>query len=129
MTGIIRSNRSKHCNFKTNQILPEMKINLKCLKFRAKKHLKEFVTEKVTKVERFDDKIISAEVTLWIQDGKHIDNKACDIRLIVPGNDLIVKRSAETFQEAILKAVETIQTTLLRKKEKSAHSEKSATMG
>lgn len=98
-----------------------MKINLQSLKFTAKQHLIDFVTEKVGKLERFDDKIISAEVTLYAQDGKHVDNKACDIRLVIPGNDLIVKRTAPTFQESILNAVETLQTMLARKKEQATH--------
>ncbi|MBN9350462.1 MAG: ribosome-associated translation inhibitor RaiA [Chitinophagaceae bacterium] len=106
-----------------------MKINLQCLKFTAKDRLRDFVNEKVSKLEKFDDRILSAEVTLSVQDGKHVDNKACDIRLVVPGNDLIVKRSAVTFQEAILIAVETLQETLKRKKDKTSQSDKSATIG
>lgn len=98
-----------------------MKINLQSLKFTAKQHLIDFVNEKVGKLERFDDKIISAEVTLYAQDGKHVDNKACDIRLVIPGNDLIVKRSSATFQESILNAVETLQVILSRKKEQDTH--------
>lgn len=97
-----------------------MKINLQCLKFTPKNNLKEFVNEKVAKLERFDDKIISADVTLWIQDGKHVENKACDIRIVVPGNDILVKKSAVTFQEALLNAVETAQNSLKRKKEKAS---------
>jgi len=106
-----------------------MKINLKSLKFTAKKHLVDFVEEKVSKLERFDDKIISAEVTLYVQDGKHTDNKACDIRLVIPGNDLIVKRNATTFQEAVLNGVETLQNLLNRKREKNSHSDISEIMG
>lgn len=106
-----------------------MKINLQSLKFTAKPHLIDFVHEKVNKLERFDDRIISAEVTLYTQDGKHIDNKACDIRLMIPGNDLIVKRNGSTFQESILTAVETLQNQLTRKKERSPHSDISEMMG
>lgn len=106
-----------------------MKINLKTLKFSPKQHLTEFVNDKVGKLGRFDDKIISAEVTLYTQDGKHVDNKACDIRLLVPKNDLIAKRNATTFQEAILNAVETLQNQLTKKKQKSAHPDTSEMMG
>lgn len=106
-----------------------MKINLKTLKFTAKQHLIDFVNDKVGKLGRFDDKIISAEVTLYEQDGKHVDNKACDIRLIVPGNDLIAKRNANTFQEAVLNAVETLRNSLTKKKTKASHSDKSAMIG
>lgn len=96
-----------------------MKVNLKCLKFTPKDQLKEFVDEKVSKLEKFDDTIISAEVTLSVQDGSHIDNKSCDIRLVIPGNDLIVKRTATSFEAAILDGVETMQNLITKKRANS----------
>ena len=95
-----------------------MKINLQSLKFTAKNELKNFVEDKVSKLSRYDDKIISAEVTLTLEEGKIPENKVCEIRLIVPGNDDFVKKSAATFEEAVLNAVVTLQTILQRKKEK-----------
>lgn len=106
-----------------------MKINLQSLKFTAKQHLVDFVEEKVSKLGRFDEKIISADVTLSVQDGKHVDNKACDIRLVIPGNDMIVKRAATTFQEAVLNSVDTLQNMLNRKKERTPHSDISEITG
>ena len=96
-----------------------MKINLKSLKFTAKDELKEFVQEKVSKLSRFNDKIISAEVTLFLEDTKLPDNKVCEIKLIVPGNDDFVKKNAVSFEEAVLNSVETMQTILQRKKERA----------
>ena len=95
-----------------------MKINLQSLHFKASDNLKEFVEDKVGKLSRFDDKIISADVTLFSDDGKNIDNKVCEIRLVVPGYDDFVKRNAESFEEAIADAVETLQKILRRKKDK-----------
>ncbi len=106
-----------------------MKINLQSLKFTAKNHLKEFVDEKVSKLDRFHEKIIAAEVTLTLEDEKLVDNKTCDIKLLIPGSDVLVKRSAPSFEEAILTCVETLQNNLKRQKEKSGHSDMSATMG
>jgi len=93
-----------------------MKINIQSLKFTAKEELKDFVNEKVGKLSRFDDKIISADVTLQVDKSNKIENKVCDIRLIVPGYDDFVKKNAATFEEAILNAVDTLQTILQRKK-------------
>ena len=95
-----------------------MKINLQSLHFKASDNLKELVEEKVGKLSRFDDKIISADVTLFSDDGKNIDNRVCEIRLVVPGYDDFVKRNAESFEEAIADAVETLQKILRRKKDK-----------
>jgi ribosomal subunit interface protein len=96
-----------------------MKINLKWLKFTAKQELKDFVDEKVSKLSRYDDKIISADVTLLLEETSSPENKTCEIRLIVPGNDDFVKKTAATFEEAILTCVVTLQTVLQRKKDKA----------
>ncbi|MDQ2863310.1 MAG: HPF/RaiA family ribosome-associated protein [Bacteroidota bacterium] len=95
-----------------------MKINLQSLHFKASDNIKEFVEDKVGKLSHFDDKILSADVTLFSDDGKSIDNKVCEIRLVVPGYDDFVKRNAGSFEEAIADAVETLQKILRRKKDK-----------
>lgn len=94
-----------------------MKINLQTLKFEAKQELKDYVNDKVGKLSRFDDKIISANVTLSI-DSDTIENKFCDIRLVVPGYDDFVKKNAATFEEAILISVDVLQKILKRRKER-----------
>ncbi len=94
-----------------------MKINLQALHFKASEKLKNFVNEKVSKLARFDDSIISAEVTLTL-DGNSVDNKLCDIRLVVPGNDDFVKKNAVSFEEAIADCVNILQKMLAEKKGK-----------
>lgn len=92
-----------------------MKINLQTLHFKASNNLTAFVDEKVGKLARFDDSIISAEVVLT-EDGSSVDNKICDIRLVVPGNDNFVKKNAATFEEAIADCVDVLQKILAEKK-------------
>ena len=92
-----------------------MKINLQTLHFKANDDLKNFVEEKVNKLGRFDSTIISAEVTLT-DEGGGLLNKTCDIRLIVPGNDPFVKKTAATFEEAVAESVNTLQAILSAKK-------------
>ena len=92
-----------------------MKINLQTLHFKASDKLNNFVEEKVGKLARFSDSILSAEVVLS-EDGNSVDNKICDIRLVVPGNDDFVKRNAVSFEEAIVECVDTLQKILTEKK-------------
>ena len=94
-----------------------MKITFQALHFVANEKLKSFVEEKVNKLSRYDASIISAEVTLT-EDGNSVNNKTCDIRLVVPGNDHLVKKSASAFEESIADAVDTLQVILTAKKEK-----------
>jgi ribosomal subunit interface protein len=93
-----------------------MNINLQSLKFKASGQLKEFVDEKVNKLLRFDEKIISADVTLILDSANIPENKICEIKLVVPGNDDFVSKSATTFEEAIQDCVGTLQNILQRKK-------------
>ena len=81
-----------------------MKINLQTLHFDATDELKSFVEEKVNKLGRFDSSIMSAEVTLT-DEGSGLESKTCDIRLVIPGNDDFVKKTAATFEEAISESV------------------------
>ncbi len=93
-----------------------MNINLQSLKFKASGRLKEFVDEKVGRLLRFDERIISADVTLTLDSANTPENKICEIRLIVPGNDDFVSKSATTFEEAIQDCVSVLQNILQRKK-------------
>jgi ribosomal subunit interface protein len=93
-----------------------MKINIRAIKFRAKKELKEYVIEKASKLSRFDDKIISVDVALSLDSANIPENKICDIRLVVPGNDEFVRKNAVTFEEAVLSCVDVLQKVLQRKK-------------
>ncbi len=95
-----------------------MKINLQSLHFKASDQLKEFINEKVGKLFHLNENILSAEVKLVANDIKIQNNKVCEIRLIVPGYDDFVKKEAESFEEAVLAAVETLQKVLRRKKDK-----------
>ncbi len=95
-----------------------MKINLQSVHFKASEQLKQFVDEKVGKLFHLDEKILSADVTLVANDIKIQNNKTCEIRLIVPGYDDFVKKEAESFEEAVLSAVEILQKVLRRKKDK-----------
>jgi putative sigma-54 modulation protein len=94
-----------------------MQINLQTLKFDAQPQLENYVNEKVGKLSQYDDKIIRADVTLSIN-GDIVENKVCEIRLVVPGNDDFVKKNATTFEEAIHSCVDILQKILRRKKEK-----------
>jgi ribosomal subunit interface protein len=95
-----------------------MKIKLQSLHFKASPHLKYFVNEKVGKLATVNDKIISADVTLFSEDGNNTNPANCEIRLVIPGHDDFVKKKAESFEAAIADAVDALQKILRRKKDK-----------
>lgn len=85
-----------------------MEITIQSIHFNAKSPLNDFITDKVTKVAHLFDKIESASVTLKLEKTYTRENKICDIRLAVPGNDLFVSRQSETFEAATSEAVDAL---------------------
>lgn len=84
--------------------------------FKASYALESYVTETVGKLK--GDKIIRANVTLYKGADSAPENKFCEIRLEVPGNDHFIKKHAESFETATLDAVETLQEMLQKAKDK-----------
>ncbi len=85
--------------------------------FKASDALENYVRETLSKLK--SDKIIRADVTLYKgADGNPVNN-FCEIRLEVPGNDHFVKKSAATFETAVLDASETLQEILKKPKRKT----------
>ena len=93
-----------------------MEIKIQSLHFKANDLLEEFVQEKVARLSHLNDKIISGDVCLKLDKSQKHDNKVCEIRLAVPGNDLFAKRQCKTFEEATNEVVEALQKQLRRNK-------------
>ena len=71
-----------------------MNIIIKSIDFKAGKNLEIFVREKVNKLLRQFDNIIRANVILRKVGSKTLENKLCEIRLMVPGYDHYEKKAA-----------------------------------
>lgn len=93
-----------------------MTINIQTLDFTAKKELNDFIHEKVSALSRIKEDIISAEVSLKLDKSATDDNKICDIRLVIPGNDLFAKRNAHSFEEAIKEVITALEKQIIKKK-------------
>lgn len=93
-----------------------MDIRVKSLKFDADQKLLDFVQKKVARLERFDDQIIGFEVTLSLQERP--ENKVVKLTASIPGDDIIIERDAQTFEEAVNDAVDAMKEKIVRTKEK-----------
>ena len=94
-----------------------MDIIIQSLGFKASDHLEDFVREKVSKLTP-NDHIVRANVTLFQGPDRNAKTDYCEIRLKVPGNDLFVKKSDASFEQAIDDTVTTLQGMLRKEKEK-----------
>lgn len=86
-----------------------MKIHVQTLDFNPRQELLDFVDEKIGKLERFSDQIIECRVILRVEKSDKRDNKVCEVRAVIPGNDLFVKKQYESFEEGIQKATDSLE--------------------
>ena len=95
-----------------------MEIIITSLKFKARKKLETFIREKVRKLFHHDNKIIRANVVLRETENGNPENKLCEIRLVIPGNDHFVSKCTGMYEKSVLQAVGVLQNHLRRAKNK-----------
>jgi len=95
-----------------------MKVFVQSVNFNMDKDLKEYVAEKITSLNRFYDKVIGVEVFLKVQKTSEKENKIAEVKLNVPGDEMMVKKLSKTFEESISLAVEALKRNLEKLKAK-----------
>jgi len=93
-----------------------MEIIINSVNFKSDTALEIFVKEKVSKLFNQCDKIIRANVILRESEKGNPENKLCEIRLMIPGNDHFVRKCTAVYEKSILQAVEVLQKIIRRKK-------------
>lgn len=95
-----------------------MKVYTQSVNFNAASDLLNFIEKKVGLLEKFHDKIVDVEVFLKVENTSDKENKITEIKINIPGNDLIVKKQAKTFEEGVSLGVESLKRQLRKSKEK-----------
>jgi putative sigma-54 modulation protein len=96
-----------------------MKVMVQSVNFNADKDLVSFVNEKLDSLERFYDRVVDAEVFLKVQKTSEKENKITEIKMNIPGSELMVKKQSKTFEEGVVLCVDSLKRQLLKSKEKS----------
>ena len=95
-----------------------MKVNLQAVNFNVDKKLVDFVQEKLDKLEKYYDKIVSSDVFLKVENTSDKENKIVEVKVNVPGDEFLVKKKCKTFEGAIELAAESLERRLIKRKEK-----------
>ncbi|MCC7232354.1 MAG: ribosome-associated translation inhibitor RaiA [Bacteroidia bacterium] len=95
-----------------------MKITVQSIHFTADQKLVSFIQDKVDKLVQFYDHIIGGEVFLKLDKSSDNKNKIVQIRISIPGNDILAKEQCRTFEEATDLCMETLSRQIKRHKEK-----------
>lgn len=93
-----------------------MEIRIQTLKFDADVKLVEFIEKKLGKLPKFHDEIQSIEVVLSLL--PDFENKNVLMKIIIPGNDLVIERQAKKFEDAVIECVGVLKESLVKVKEK-----------
>ena len=96
-----------------------MKVFTQSVNFNADNELIQLVETKVSALTKFHDKIVDAEVFLKVQKTSDKENKITEVKINIPGSELIIKRETKTFEEGINAAVDSLKRQL--KKSKGKH--------
>ncbi len=94
-----------------------MKVNVHAVNFTVDRKLVDFVQEKMDKLEKYYDKVVSSDVFLKVEKTSDKENKLVEIKINVPGDDFVVKKKCKTFEEAIDLATESLERLLVKRKE------------
>ena len=97
-----------------------MKTNIQSIGFTASEELTAFVKEKTAKLSLHFENILTSEVCLSTDKSSTKENKVCDIRLVIPGNDLLAKSQCKTFEEAMAQASDALVKQIEKHKTKIA---------
>ena len=99
-----------------------MKVFTQSVNFNADSELIMYAEKKVATLAKFHDKIVDAEVFLKVVNTSDKENKLTEIKINIPGNELIVKRENKTFEEGLNAAIDNLKRQLKRSKEKQRDS-------
>lgn len=95
-----------------------MHVNFQSVNFNADIKLVEFAKKRMEKISQFYDQIVDVYVFTKVENSSDRINKFAELKIGIPGDDVIVKKTAKTFEEAINNAADSAERVLKRRKEK-----------
>ncbi len=94
-----------------------MKISVQSIGLTPHEPLEEYLNKKISKLDTFYDKILECQVFLKVDNASSKDNKTAEIKLVVPGEDIVVKKTSSSFEESLDQCADTAKKLLIKKKE------------
>jgi putative sigma-54 modulation protein len=95
-----------------------MEIRIQAIHFDAAEKLTEYIRKKMSKLEKYSDSIIDAEVTLKVVKPETVNNKEASIKLNTRNGDFFASKIADTFEEAVILNIEALEKQIRKTKEK-----------
>ena len=96
-----------------------MKVLINSVHFKADQKLEDFITQKVEKLCAKYSEVISAEVTLKLDNTDTPENKIADVRLVLRGDDLYASKQSKSFEESVDACIDALKKQLEKYKGKT----------
>ena len=95
-----------------------MRVHTESVQFKADQKLISYIEKRLHKMDHFFDRIIEARVTLKLENSGQVRDKIAEVRLKVPGDQLIAKEASKTFEASVDNATSALKRQLIRYKER-----------
>ncbi len=95
-----------------------MTVQIQSVKFDATEQLLAFVEGKLVKLDKFFDKIVSADVFLKLDKDHEHGNKVVTITLLLPGEELVAEARSRYFEEATDECVDALKIQIQKHKDR-----------
>ena len=97
-----------------------MNINFQSVNYNADSKLIEFAEKRIKKISQFYLNIIDVFIFTKIENASDRVNKLAELKICIPGDDVVVKKTAKSFEEAISLAADSAERILKRLKSKQS---------
>ena len=105
-------------NLTLGEKLNFMNINFQSLNYKADQKLIQFAEKSIDKLSQFYHQIIHVFIFTKVENNSNKINKLVELKIGVPGDDVIVKKKAKTFEVGINLVAETAERILKKLKQK-----------
>ena len=95
-----------------------MNINFQSVNYNADSKLIEFAEKRIKKISQFYLNIIDVFVYTKVENTNDRISKLAELKIGIPGDDVVVKKMAKSFEEAINLAADSAERILKKYKEK-----------
>lgn len=96
-----------------------MTVNIQSVNFKADSKLLTFIEDRLEKTKLFFDRAINTDVFLKVDNNHQRENKIVEMRMSIPGSEIVVTKERKSFEEAADLVVEVLIRQLKKHKEKA----------
>ncbi|MGB0773956.1 MAG: ribosome hibernation-promoting factor, HPF/YfiA family [Flavobacteriaceae bacterium] len=96
-----------------------MKINIQTVHFSMNSNLQKYIEKRLSKLNLYYNRIVSVDLYLNLDNHNDQTNKSVELRVNIPGDDVVVGKKSESFEKSLDMAASSAERMLKRRKEKS----------